>query len=149
MNPAISARTWSRPLVRSVLALTFSKNMPSCVTAAARRFVPPRSTPIEYSLMRSEDIKPRLQSDCWLGHEPEKSPRTTPYRATFLCIRATGILRDRSSPEEHCSGICFEHPDQPFAGTFVPQQHRHSLSDSAPSKRAGDKELVHVVSAFH
>ena len=47
--------TASRPAVYRVLAEILSRILPLPSIAAARRLVPPISTPIEYSCMRSND----------------------------------------------------------------------------------------------
>src|SRR6185437_14786572 len=53
----ISAIMTSRPAEYCTLADTLSIIWPSLSIAAARRFVPPKSTPIAYSYMRSNDNK--------------------------------------------------------------------------------------------
>src|SRR6516162_5428090 len=47
MAPHISLRTWSRPKETRVPSVSFSRRRPCGSTAAIRRLVPPRSTPME------------------------------------------------------------------------------------------------------
>src|SRR5580693_9507799 len=49
--------TWSRPSASLVASVTFSRSSPSALTAAMRRLVPPRSTPIEKSGMGKKSIR--------------------------------------------------------------------------------------------
>src|SRR5271165_5894082 len=54
MASHISLITWSRPRATLVPRVTFSRSCPSALTAAMRRLVPPRSTPMEKSGMRGD-----------------------------------------------------------------------------------------------
>src|SRR5580693_5408565 len=49
--------TWSRPRASLVPSVTFSRSCPSVLTAAMRRLVPPRSTPMEKSGMEEKIIR--------------------------------------------------------------------------------------------
>src|ERR1039458_7343994 len=51
MASHISPMTQSRPRPTSVPVVSFSSSLPSVSTAAMRRLVPPRSTPMEYTPM--------------------------------------------------------------------------------------------------
>src|SRR5271169_3414269 len=53
----ISSMTWSRPRASLVPSVTFSRSFPSALTAAMRRLVPPRSTPMEKSGMEEKIIR--------------------------------------------------------------------------------------------
>src|ERR1700689_5473167 len=54
MASHISPMTWSRPRASLVPSVTFSRSFPSALTAAMRRLVPPRSTPMEKSGMEEK-----------------------------------------------------------------------------------------------
>src|SRR5450631_2332815 len=55
IEPTISSVTASRPADTGVAPAIFFNSLPSRLMAAARRFVPPRSTPIAYSPIRLHD----------------------------------------------------------------------------------------------
>src|SRR5271170_5443510 len=57
MASHISPMTWSRPRASLVPSVTFSRSFPSLLTAAMRRLVPPRSTPMEKSGMEEKIIR--------------------------------------------------------------------------------------------
>src|SRR5580692_5027818 len=57
MASHISPMTWSRPRASLVPSVTFSRRCPSALTAAMRRLVPPRSTPMEKSGMEEKIIR--------------------------------------------------------------------------------------------
>src|SRR5271168_31472 len=57
MASHISSMTWSRPRASLVPSVTFSRSFPSALTAAMRRLVPPRSTPMEKSGMEEKIIR--------------------------------------------------------------------------------------------
>src|SRR5580700_2263858 len=57
MASHISPMTWSRPRASFVPSATFSRSFPSSLTAAMRRLVPPRSTPMEKSGMGKKIIR--------------------------------------------------------------------------------------------
>src|ERR1700733_284139 len=57
MASHISPITWSRPRASFVPSATFSRSFPSSLTAAMRRLVPPRSSPMEKSGMGKKIIR--------------------------------------------------------------------------------------------
>src|SRR5580692_104987 len=70
MASHISPMTWSRPSATFTPRVIFSRSWPSVLTAAMRRLVPPRSTPMEKSGMRKEITRlQQRRSDCWLSIE--------------------------------------------------------------------------------